>query len=379
MKLNQSEREVIDLIHNSNGISRKALSEATGLSQASITNVTKSLVQQNYILEGERVGNGLGRKEVQLYPNPMRFKFLGIDIGGFRLRLAIANNNLEILYEREHLIKEINEEEDIMEGLVRRIDNFLKDVNVPVEDLDAIGVGVTGIVDNEQRRIVNIPNLDRWNDLPISEVFGERYKATVYLDESGRTMALAEKLRGKASTYQNFAVVHLAFGIVAGIMVNGQPVRGMNNVGGLLGHIMADESAGQCLCGNYGCLELIATYPMFEENYEKLGGKESSIVEAYQLNDKTALNVCMTAGNAIGVALSSVVNLFNPEALLLGGPVFEKFPLVFDEMKRTLLMRANRFATVGMKFEKSSFGDREGLMGALAMANTQFISKHFNS
>ncbi|RKN85185.1 ROK family transcriptional regulator [Paenibacillus ginsengarvi] len=370
-QLNASEIVVLTTIQQSGGISRKALAEKTGLSQASITKITHKLGLDDYIYEGERVGTGLGRKEVLLYPNPGKYKFLGVDIGGYRLRLALADYRYELIRTEEFLIAELDQGDEVLPELVDKIRTFLEAAGA--DAVDAIGVSVTGIIDSSRQTILNIPNLNRWDNVPITAALSERFGCPVYLEESGRTMAFAEKLSGKAKDKSDFIVVHVAYGIVAGIYTSGEPLRGAGNVGGLLGHITVDESGGRCMCGNYGCLENVVTYPMLEEEYRRKAQGSLTLTEAYGLNDKTALDVCIAAGKAIGIVLSNVVNLFNPEIIYLGGPVFERFPIVFEEVRRTVLLRANRFATVGMALDRTTFGDRQGLMGALTLAGTSFI------
>ncbi|WP_265415924.1 ROK family protein [Paenibacillus albus] len=171
----------------------------------------------------------------------------------------------------------------------------------------------------------------------------------------------------------------MGFGIVAGIMINGSLLRGYRNVGGLLGHTTVDESAGRCRCGNYGCLENVVTFPILEAAYQqgKAQGQEDgsiSLVEAYAQGDKDAIDICLNAGKALGIALSNLVNLFNPEAVYIGGAVPEQLPLVLEETKRTIMLRANRFATASLRPETSSFGNQEGLIGALTLAATSFLS-----
>ncbi|MCU6709889.1 ROK family protein [Paenibacillus sp. J5C_2022] len=368
------EIEIVRVVQKCDGVSRKALAGMTGHSQATITNITKMLIERNYVVEGDRVSSGRGRKEVLLYLNPEKFKFLGLDIGGYRIRFALADNLMRITHEREYLVDEFNEQSDILESLLEKIEQFLIDSQWNPEELDGIGIAVTGIVDKERQRVVNIPNLNTWGELDIVSRLNDRFGCRVYLDESGRTMALAEKAEGKAKDVEDFTVVHIAYGIVAGIMINGQLLRGANNVGGLLGHVTVDENAGRCMCGNYGCLENMVTYPRIESDYKEQGGTFESIVEAYQVHDKIALDVCIASGNAIGIALSNVINLFNPSVIYLGGPVFEHLPIIFEETKRTILLRANRYAAVDMKLEQSSFGHKQGMIGALSLVRNALIS-----
>lgn len=371
MTLSSTDIFVLTSIQQSEGISRKALAEKTGLSQASITKITHKLVDEAYIQEGERIGHGLGRKEVLLYPNPHKYKFLGIDIGGYRIRMALADYRYELIHYEQFMVDDLEQKEDVLQELIDRIAVFLEAAGT--QTVDAIGVSVTGIIDMGKRNILNIPNLNRWNDVNIVDGLTERFKAPVYLEESGRTMAFAEKLAGQAKEVEDFIVVHIAYGVVAGIFINGQPLRGANNVGGLLGHITVDEKGIRCRCGNYGCLENIVTFPMLEGRYRKEAETGIPLTEAYRINDKTALDVCVEAGKSIGIALSNVINLFNPEIIYLGGSVIERFPIIFEEVRRTVLLRANRFATVGLKLEASSFGDRQGILGALTLAGTSFI------
>ncbi|MBO9610989.1 MAG: ROK family transcriptional regulator [Paenibacillaceae bacterium] len=370
--LNESEVLVLKYIQQGEGISRKTLAEKIGLSQASITKITQKLASERYIVEGERIGSGLGRKEVLLYPDPDKFTFLGIDIGGYRLRLALADYRFEIKRYEEFLIEDFEEKDNVLEELFGKIELFLAAAGAA--SVDAIGVSVTGIIDKAKRKIMNIPNLLRWDNVDIVASLHERFATSVYLEESGRTMAFAEKLVGKAKDVEDFIVVHVAYGVVAGIFINGEPLRGVNNVGGLLGHITVDEKAGRCRCGNFGCLENIVTFPMLEKQFAERMQTPGTLAEAYAVNDKVALDVCIEAGKAIGIVLSNVVNLFNPQTIYLGGSVFERFPLVLEEVKRTVLLRANRFATLGMTLDKSSFGDRQGIMGALTLAGSSFIS-----
>lgn len=374
MNLSHSEAQVMKSIHQNSGISRKALADVTGLSQASITNITKILIEQQYIYEGEHISRGPGRKEVLLYANPLKFRFLGIDIGGYRLRLAISDSNLRIEHEKEHSIEQFAEDADPLPVILDLIDQFLAEASVDAGTIDAIGVGVTGIVDAKLKTILNVPNVPRWGAFDIVDALHARYRCPAFLDESGRAMALAEKRVGQAKSFADFITVHIGYGIVSGIMINEQIVRGYNNVGGLLGHITADENAGRCMCGNYGCLENLVTFPIIRSLYKKSGGGERSIEDAYDHNDKVALDVCVSSGKAIGIALSNVINLFNPQAVLIGGPVFDKLPLIFEETKRTILLRANRFATVHLQLSKSSFGSKQGMMGALALASSSFLT-----
>lgn len=375
MKLSNSELQILKLIDIGDGISRKALSERSNISQAGITTITKNLINCRYIVEGEHVSQGLGRKEVLLYSNPQKFRYLGIDIGGHKIRIALSDNHLNITHEAEYLISDGESNGNRLVILIRRIKQFLSDSKFPTESLDAIGIGITGIVDSEQLYILNIPNSKHWDGIAIVSELQKHFRCFVFLDEGGRTMALAEKNVGKAKTVNDFIVIQVGFGLVSGIMIDNHLLRGANNVAGLLGHTTVDERAGKCLCGNYGCLELIVTFPMIEEEYRRISGNNVSIIEGYKKNDKVALNLCITIGNAIGIALSNVVNLFNPQMIYLGGPVFDRLPIIFDETKRTVILRANRFATLSLIIEKNSFGDREGVMGALSLAKSMLISQ----
>lgn len=373
MALIPSEKEILKLISANKGISRKEISKRVHLSQASITKITKILLDQQYIVEGERISNGLGRKEVLLYSNPLKFQFLGVDIGGYKIRVALSDNNMNITQQTEFLMSEFADEENKAEALADMLDRFLEGASIEAGSLDAVGIGVTGIVDTQRRVILNIPNVENWDSVPVVSVLESRFGCPVFLEEGGRTMALAEKFAGKAKEIDDFIAVQIGFGLVAGIIINGQLLRGVNNVAGLLGHTTVDENGARCLCGNYGCLENIITFPMLEQDYVKRGGNDPSFLSAYRKNEKIALDVCIEAGKALGIALSNVVNLFNPQIIYLGGPVFEHISLIFEETKRTVILRASHFATTSLKLKKNSFGELQGVVGTLSLAKSSLI------
>jgi len=373
LKLNSSEKLILELVSFTDQISRKQISEVSDLSPSSVTNITKHLIDQQYIEEGQRIGEGMGRKEVLLHANPHKFHFLGIDIGGFNVRIAISDNHLNILSQTEIRMVTLNHEEDKAAALLKEVQAFLARCNFLAESISAIGIGVTGIVGMDFRTILNIPNNQTWNNVNLTDPLAAFFHCPIFLEEGGRTMALLEMKIGKAKTFNDFITVHVGHGIAAGIIINGQMMRGVNNTAGLLGHITADPTGNRCLCGNYGCLENIITFPMLDRSYVQQNGEHKHIADGFALRDKRAIEVCLKAGEAFGIALSNTVNLFNPQALLIGGRMFDLMPLLFEETKRTIMLRANQFSTLSLKIDKSSFGEDEGILGALVLAKARLI------
>jgi N-acetylglucosamine repressor len=253
---------------------------------------------------------------------------------------------------------------------------FLQKADIPVSSIDAIGIGITGITDLAQKTILNIPNAVGWDQLDIVNRFGRFFHVPVFLDEGGRTMAMLEKKLGGAKLISDFIVAEVGHGIAAGIYINDQILRGVNNTAGLLGHVTADPNGTRCRCGNYGCLENIVTYPIVQKKFKKESGQDIPIAKALQQNDKTALDICLGAGQAFGIALSNVVNLFNPSTIFIGGTMFKDLPVLFEETKRTILLRGNRFSTSSLTLEHTAFTEKQGIMGALCLAQTSFIHQH---
>ncbi|MCC2685373.1 MAG: hypothetical protein K0R75_2272 [Paenibacillaceae bacterium] len=374
--LNSTEKAVLETVNTNRGISRKKIAELLRLSPGMITNVSKNLIQEKYMFEGDRISGGIGRKEILLYSNADKFRFLGLDIGGYRIRFAIADNTLKILHEDQFLVAELREAEDKVDALIQKIESFVQKAGIPMASIDAIGIGITGITDLAQKTILNIPNAPGWDRLDIVNRFGQRFHMPVFLDEGGRTMALLEKKLGGAKHITDFIAAEVGHGIAAGIYINDSILRGVNNTAGLLGHITADPNGRRCRCGNYGCLENIVTYPILQREYKKRSGRDGAIAEALQQNDETALDVCTGAGQAFGIALSNVVNLFNPSTIFIGGAMFKDLPILFEETKRTILLRGNRFSTSSLTLEHTTFLEKQGVLGALCLAQTSFIHQH---
>ncbi|NPV54698.1 MAG: ROK family transcriptional regulator [Firmicutes bacterium] len=375
-ELNYNERLILNLIRFHGEIARNNLVDKSGLSFSSISNVTKRLLGSGFIIEtGKDFSQGGGRPLILLSVNPDLAYFVGVDIGAYHTRFGVYDSSLKRKLTGEKILtRDLGD--DKAGGLYRVIQSLLNKTGIDPSRVAGVGFGVSGIVDSASGVCLDIPNATGWEGIRLKDYFEERLGVLTTIEEGGRAMAVAEKWMGKARDALEFIFVAVGFSIVCGIVSGGELLRGHNNVAGLLGHTTVDEDMGRCTCGNYGCLENGVTFPTINVKFSAGIGKGEAmldIVKELASGDKVAINICLQTGQLIGIALSNITNILNPELIILGGAVIERLEPVFEEARRTIMLRANRHALKDLKILKTSFGEDCGVLGAALNAANEFF------
>jgi predicted NBD/HSP70 family sugar kinase len=199
-------------------------------------------------------------------------------------------------------------------------------------------------------------------------------------------MALAERWLGKGKNFSNEVFITISYSIAAGIIVDSELFRGSKGYAGEFGHIQVNDNGQKCTCGNYDCLELYVTLPLLikeirtrlsEYNgYSPLlitAGDVSNInkdliIDSLKQGDKVVHEVMMYAGKLIGIALANLVNIINPSVVFLGGGVIESFPIIVDEVERTVKNRILSPIHNDLTIMKSDLGSDGAIAGICALA-----------
>jgi len=250
--------------------------------------------------------------------------------------------------------------------------------------INSIGIGVPGTVDIPKGQLVGIPpNLPFMADFSLRKYLSRFYTYPVYVDNDANVMALAEYKFGAAKGYENCICITLGTGIGSGIILNGKLFRGFSFVGPEFGHTTICYEGIKCNCGNYGCVEMYASEPamlkrakeLLKKNrvsllYEFSQGnpnrlKAKDLFKAEKLRDKVAHKVIQETAYYLGTALSSVVNLINPEIIVIGGGVaLSANANFFKMMEKEIKARAFPAATKNLKIVQAELGNDAGFIGA---------------
>lgn len=245
--------------------------------------------------------------------------------------------------------------------------------------IEGIGIGSPGTVSLKTGQVVGAsPNLPGWTGVRLKQIFA-KFNLSVWADNDANLMALAEHRLGAARGCRNAVCLTIGTGIGGGIIVEGKLYHGSDCAAGELGHMSINFSGNLCRCGGIGCLEAYVSVPALIEAARSeinLPGSSSSlsrpkrnlslrhIFRAARMKDKTALKVINNEIDYLSTGLASVVNLLNPEVIVIGGGLVEVDSSFLQEVERKLKQKAFPSATRNLRLVKAKLGNQAGFVGA---------------
>ncbi|HYJ21040.1 MAG TPA: ROK family protein [Solirubrobacterales bacterium] len=307
---------------------------------------------------------------------------IGVDLGGTKMLIGVLDG-IDVVYEDREASTGQGEDE-LVELLVREV-NEAKDAR---PDVTAVGLGIPATIDHDQGLAVSAVNLPL-DDLPIRDLVEERVGLPVFVDNDGNVAALAEYLYGAAQGKPNIVMLTVGTGIGGGLVLGGEIYRGATGAGAELGHtvIQADGPPCQGNCPNHGCVEALASgtalgregTAVAESTPDSALGKllaagekvdGTAVTKAALAGDETAIGVFELIGSRLGVACSSFANIFQPDAIVVGGGVIAAGDLLLDPARREVRERALNPMNATPILE-ATLGNDAGMIGAAAMARVE--------
>ena len=307
-------------------------------------------------------------------------KRIGIDVGGTNVKIALVEDG-KIIYSNSVPTYAKMGYEYTVNNIKQSIRDLMKETSTTEKDIEGIGFDFPGQVDYKTGIVKLAPNIPGWVNIPIAKLIEDEFHIPTKIDNDVRCAALGEMKFGAGRGCENFICITVGTGIGSGIVINGQIVRGASNAAGELGHIKLQMEDGPlCGCGDSGCLEAFASGPAIVAmacEYLK-GGKSAKFAEmagdgeitpyivakAAETGDPVAKRIFEIIGYRIGMGLTSVINLLNPERVIIGGGVAECGELLLDPVKRTIKARAMKVAGETVEIVPAELGNSAGVIGA---------------
>jgi glucokinase len=255
------------------------------------------------------------------------------------------------------------------------------------DDVIGIGVGSPGPLDRERGIVVTTPNLG-WTNFPLRDAIQERTRLPVRIDNDANCATLGEWWLGAAKGASNVIGMTIGTGIGGGIILGGRLYHGSSDVAGEIGHATIDITGRRCKCGNYGCLEAYASGPSIADRArEALGGDDSAMMirmaggdpsritaatvyEAAKKGDDTALDVVRETSRFLGAGIANLLNIFNPEVVVIAGGVTQAGDTLFAPLRREVKKRAFKPAVEACEIVPGIL-TAAGVVGAVAAYKQQ--------
>src|SRR5699024_9666486 len=261
---------------------------------------------------------------------------VGVDIGGTKVAIAIVGKFGEII-EKTVISTDLTiSPEAMITRINKEIQHVIMRSNVQVKEIIGIGIGAPGPLDSKNGMITCPPNLKKWIDIPIKQLIEQDFSIPVRLENDANVAALAEKWIGAAKDNNNYTYITVSTGIGAGIYADGKLLRGLKGNAGDIGHTVIDPSFGRCSCGQYGCLESIASGTAIAKRSSEIIGKNVSTKEVFALyreGNEKVIEYIDKVLRVLGVACVSVINTFDSEKVVIGGGVSKVGDILFDPIR----------------------------------------------
>lgn len=296
----------------------------------------------------------------------MRKFIIGIDLGGTNTKIGlVAGNN--IVSNRILNTKEYPSKNKLIDAIVETIKDIIKSHCLHKSNIKAIGMGVPGLVDYSRGFVYYLPNISGWRNTPLKKIMQKKTGLPIFIDNDVNALALAELHLGAGKNVKNFVVLTLGTGVGGGIVADGRLYRGANFCAGEAGHIPINESGPKCNCGGRGCLErYIGNKYILQQAKHIINKSDITLEDLGRLaknGNKRALAVWQKVGRRLGVALSGIVNFFNPQKIIIGGGIANVGSVLFDEIRRTIHKRAMPVPRQAVSVVKSRLGKNSGILG----------------
>jgi glucokinase len=312
---------------------------------------------------------------------------IAVDIGGTKMLLALFGATGEILAKDTRPTLAAEGVSAVVARLKAAIDNMLQQNNIKSSLPGGICIACAGGIDIGRGMVVTpSPHLPGWVDIPLADILRGKYQVPAFVVNDASAAALGEHRYGAGRGVQNLVLLTLGTGIGGGIITGGRLYLGAVGAAGELGHMTIEADGPACGCGNKGCLEVLASgTAVAGEAIKRLRRGEKSILtdmaggemdkitaemvgKAARRNDPLAVVVISQAAYYLGVGMVNIVNIFNPEMIVLGGGMAEMADLLIAPGRRIVQERAFSISSRAVSIVTAQLGNEAGVYGAAAFA-----------
>ena len=373
--------QIILYLYQKSPQSAASLSKKTHVSLPTVRSILDDLISEKTVcISGVGASKG-GRRPVLYSHAEDVFHIMVVEFGHYRAKALLLNSlNKKVTTIHEY---ETNSDDPLLEDHMEEIfRQLLKESGLSKDQILAIGVSMPGLIDAEN--CIN-RTIKKTEDRLIKQRLTNRFHIPVYIENDARMQALGEFVFGKAKNTKNTLVLNWNWGLGLGIILDGQIYQGSNGSAGEFSHIRISPEGRLCECGKQGCLQTIAsTRNLLEMAMEEVGKgavsqlttlfsddpqqiKVSDIINCARKGDELAISLLNQISTKLGWGLSILIQLFNPELIVLNGPLTKADKYILIPIQQTLNQYCLENILNNVKIEISEMGDNSGLKGVSVM------------
>jgi N-acetylglucosamine repressor len=378
---------VLDIIRRGGRVSRTDLARRSTLTKPTVSAIVEDLLARGIVQEvgyGKTVASG-GRRARLLEFNDASAAYLGICFGVDTTTVGLADARGEIRVRREVPTHHADPEATVA-AAAALAEEVCESAGFPRDRLQGVGVTVPGLVKVESGLVATAPNLS-WTEVPIRDMLAASLGVPVVVNNVTSASAIAESRAGVAKGVRSFVWAYVDSGVGAGIVIDGHVFSGTQGFSGEIGHCAVVAGGPLCSCGMRGCLETLVSGPAIVRAAEAAlaSGEQTSLRSATPLDqaavanaaragDAVALRIYAAVGEHLGVGVSYLVNILDPQMIVLGGGVMEASDLLLEGTRSSIARHSLKGSRIPVIV--SALGDDAGLIGAVFAAMDQSVRSY---
>lgn len=359
---------VRETLRRDGSMTQVELAQRTGLSPASISNLVKDLFDLDHVDVSRVVSNGRRATLVSLTED--KRLFAALHFGQRDLTVAVSRNARDILCSTRMPLAQDHAADASIDRAAYLVADLLGEIGLEASALSAVAVGLPAPVDAVSGQVGAEAIMDGWKGVNVASAVGARLACPVVVDNDANAAAAAELRSGAMRGIRNGVYLHCGYGIGAGLVLDGRIFRGSAGTAGEIGHTTLDEDGVLCPCGNRGCLDTFVGSRALLAAVRATHGpmRFHELLSAAASGDAGSVRVVTDAGRHLGHAAATLVNVLNPEVIVVGGMMSRVADVVMPSMRQVLDRSAIPSAAASVELRAAELGGEGVIMGLLAGA-----------
>ena len=364
------------------------ISKEINISVPKTTSLITELIEEGLISDYGKFDSTGGRK-ANLYGLIGDAGFiLGVDVKKYYINIGLLNFKKQLINQKSRITFKLDNTAESLNQLIQIIQNFIKEVGIKKDKILSLGINLSGRINQTKGYSYTFFH---FQEEPLSEIIQEKIGIKTYLENDSRAMAFGEFCNGEVNTEKNVLFVNLDYGIGLGILIDGKVYYGKSGFSGEFGHIPFFNNEIICHCGKKGCLETEASGNALLRKFKekiKLGSTSSvlkknkkvedisltDLILAAQNEDVLIIELLAELGENLGKGLAVLINVFNPELIIIGGTLSETGEYLKLPIKSSINKYSLSLVNADTELKLSKLGEKAGIIGACLLAKNKILS-----
>ncbi|MCP1133807.1 ROK family protein [Paenibacillus polysaccharolyticus] len=317
---------------------------------------------------------------------------IGIDLGGTNIKSAVFNTAFKKIHERSDATEADKGPIHVLNKMANITQEMMAAEGIHPDEVNCMGIGVPGLLDPQTGLSIFSPNFPKWENIHVVNHMNNHFDFPIFIDNDVRVNLYGEWLFGAGVGCRNLVLLTLGTGLGSGIVNDGKVIYGATSSAGEMGHMNMYREGRACRCGSSGCLgRYVSAIGMVRTLTEKLEAGQSSMItewvegdlsritahmisNAYDLGDALAVEVMHETGEILGFGLSNVINMLNPEMIIVGGGMSAAGDRLLNSVRNTVRNHSLKLSSGACTIVQAKLGGQAGMIGAAAYANHRLLS-----